>query len=92
MMTPYPYDVIGAWLDKHDIEVSSEAYEELAGIIDPPKDKCRHCEVAESQGVVHIHPTEGIANHPTVTWNGVRAIAEKENTTPTDAVALIRKP
>lgn len=29
-MTPYPYDIIGYWIAKYDVELSSEAYEELA--------------------------------------------------------------
>lgn len=28
-MIPYPHDIIGHWIMKHDTELSSEAYEDL---------------------------------------------------------------
>lgn len=30
MMIPFPYDVIGYWTSKHNIDLPSEAYQELA--------------------------------------------------------------
>ena len=29
MMIPFPYDIVGAWTAKHNIELTKEAYEEL---------------------------------------------------------------
>ena len=30
MMTPFPYDVIGHWTEEYNVELSTEAYHELA--------------------------------------------------------------
>lgn len=29
MMTPYPHDIIGHWIGAHNVELTSEAYDEL---------------------------------------------------------------
>lgn len=34
MNVPFPYDVIGFWMKKHKIELSQEAYNELATYFD----------------------------------------------------------
>jgi hypothetical protein len=33
MFVPYPYDAIGAWLSKHNLDLSTEAYNDLAELL-----------------------------------------------------------